>query len=485
MSQPLSNSVRPNSVRGRDGLIIGFVMIAAILSMAFLSDTSAYIALLITGLALGTLYLYFRFLRTKSHLDTSDHQDSDLGEPSDKTLERLADSIPRAVAILNESGTVTHANSAAKNLLAPDMVGRPAVAYLRSSEFKQRLDDAFSGKDNPPLTLHILAPTEKVIDVDFSKPVSKRPVSKNDPTQNEQFVFAVLADRTEANLAREKQADFLANASHELKTPIASLKGYIETLRGHAKDDPEARDVFLGIMQDQAERMERLVTDLLSLRKIESREHITPSETADLSKAIGSALDILSPLAAARKISLEVNTSNIGPARIFGKTDECVQLFLNLMENAIKLSPLQSTVMVSLDHMPTWNGDAFAKAVNAGASTRRIVNLPPSQAPAWRVTISDQGPGFSRTHLPRIGERFYRVAGDLSAQEKGTGLGLAIVKHIVMRHRAGLFVQTIHKDDHENLDSTNKSDLNISGSAFSVIFIDRSAHSSDAIEEEE
>ena len=155
------------------------------------------------------------------------------------------------------------------------------------------------------------------------------------------------------------------------------------------------------------------------------------------------------------------------------------------MENAIKLSPLQSTVMVSLDHMPTWNGDAFAKAVNAGASTRRIVNLPPSQAPAWRVTISDQGPGFSRTHLPRIGERFYRVAGDLSAQEKGTGLGLAIVKHIVMRHRAGLFVQTIHKDDHENLDSTNKSDLNISGSAFSVIFIDRSAHSSDAIEEEE
>ena len=155
------------------------------------------------------------------------------------------------------------------------------------------------------------------------------------------------------------------------------------------------------------------------------------------------------------------------------------------MENAIKLSPLQSTVMVSLDHMPTWNGDAFTKTVNAGASTRRIVNLPPSQAPAWRVTISDQGPGFSRTHLPRIGERFYRVAGDLSAQEKGTGLGLAIVKHIVMRHRAGLFVQTIHKDDHENLDSTNKSDLNISGSAFSVIFIDRSAHSSDAIEEEE
>ena len=153
MSQPLSNSVRPNSVRGRDGLIIGFVMIAAILSMAFLSDTSAYIALLIVGLALGTLYLYFRLLRTKSHLDTSDHQDSDLGEPSDKTLERLANSIPRAVAILNESGTVTHANNAAKNLLAADMIGRPAVAYLRSSEFKQRLDDAFSGKDNPPLTL--------------------------------------------------------------------------------------------------------------------------------------------------------------------------------------------------------------------------------------------------------------------------------------------------------------------------------------------
>lgn len=482
MSQPQSYSVRH-----RDGLIVGFVVLVAVLAMALLSNIPAKTALLILVIALGTLSIYFRLTQAAPNLDTLEQQEFDLVDQDGETLETLADSIPRAVAILNESGIVIHANAAAKNLLATDMIGRPAVAYLRSSDFRQRLDDAFSGKENPPLTIHILVPTEKVIDVDFSRPVSKTIISKDDPTRTETFVFAVLADRTEANLAREKQADFLANASHELKTPIASLKGYIETLRGHAKDDPEARELFLGIMQDQAERMERLVTDLLSLRKIESGEHITPSETADLSKAIGSALDILSPLAAARKITLEVDKSNFESAQIFGKTDECVQLFLNLIENAIKLSPMKSTIKITLDHMPHWTGDAFAKQPKDGASTRRIVNLPPSRAAAWRVTISDQGPGFSRTHLPRIGERFYRVAGDLSAQEKGTGLGLAIVKHIVMRHRAGLFVQTLHKDDHESLDQTHKTELNNSGSAFSVIFIDKSDESSDmtTLEEEE
>ena len=79
----------------------------------------------------------------------------------------------------------------------------------------------------------------------------------------------------------------------------------------------------------------------------------------------------------------------------------------------------------------------------------------------WRVIISDEGPGFKKTHLPRIGERFYRVAGDLPAQEKGTGLGLAIVKHLIMRHRAGLFVKTIHRDESENESH---------GTSFSVIF---------------
>ena len=106
-------------------------------------------------------------------------------------------------------------------------------------------------------------------------------------------------------------------------------------------------------------------------------------------------------------------------------------------------------------------GQAFPESVDIRSRFRRIVNLAPSDNPVWRVTISDEGPGFTKTHLPRIGERFYRVAGDLPAQEKGTGLGLAIVKHLVMRHRAGLFVKTNHRDEAENQSH---------GTSFSVIF---------------
>jgi len=240
------------------------------------------------------------------------------------------------------------------------------------------------------------------------------------------------------------------------------MKGFIETLRGHAKDDPIAREKFLKIMAEQAERMERLVTDLLSLRRIESREHLAPSETADLKKAIEAARDSLTPLADVKDVDMSITLPKAETAHTTGKTDECIQLFLNLMENGIKLSPKEATLNVSLERLPQWDGQAFSGHSNLQSGFRRIVNLAPSNTPAWRVIITDQGPGFSKEHLPRIGERFYRVAGDLPAQEKGTGLGLAIVKHIVMRHRAGLFVKSTHATETE--DGSH-------GTSFCVIFL--------------
>jgi two-component system phosphate regulon sensor histidine kinase PhoR len=207
-----------------------------------------------------------------------------------------------------------------------------------------------------------------------------------------------------------------------------------------------------------------LVTDLLSLRRIESREHLAPSETADLRKAIEAARDSLTVLAKRKNVTMSIALPDEKLAPTSGKTDECIQLFLNLMENGIKLSPEGATLHVSLERLPSWTGQAFADPIGQGYGYRRIVNLAPTETPAWRVVISDEGPGFKKIHLPRIGERFYRVAGDLSAQEKGTGLGLAIVKHIVMRHRAGLFVRTAHADKTENKSH---------GTSFSVIFAGR------------
>lgn len=428
----------------------------AIITLAVLSDASlkiTFTVLLLMGIA---LWIYARFSQPAQAPKAPRISSQHIRDIRGQVLEDVADALPRAIVVLGRNADVIYANQAAFKMLSPDIIGQPIGAYLRTSSVRSYMERAFEGEIPPSLSVHVLQPTERYIDVDFSQAVS---IDLDDTRTS--VVLAVLADRTQSRIDREQRADFLANASHELKTPIASMTGFIETLRGHAKDDPVAREKFLKIMAEQAERMERLVTDLLSLRNIESREHLAPSETADLRKAIEAARDALTLLAEDKGVTLSISLPDDETAPTSGKTDECIQLFLNLMENGIKLSPSGSTLHVSLERLPNWTGQAFAEPIRSWMGFRRIVNLAPTENPVWRVVISDAGPGFSKTHLPRIGERFYRVAGDLPAQEKGTGLGLAIVKHIVMRHRAGLFVKTSHAEE-------NDSESN--GTSFSVIF---------------
>lgn len=439
-----------------EGKIIAAIGGIAILTLGFLSNAGFQLISSVIVCSAIAIWIYTRFLRPTPAPTKRNPSDQDIRDIRGQALEDLADALPRAMVVLDRNAEVIYANQAAFNMLSPDMVGQPIGAYLRTSSVRSYMERAFQGEIPPSLSVHVLQPTERHIDVDFSQAVS----IDLDETGSS-VVFAVLADRTQSRIDREQRADFLANASHELKTPIASMSGFIETLRGHAKDDPVAREKFLKIMAEQAERMERLVTDLLSLRRIESIEHLTPSETADLRKAIEAARDALTLLAEDKRVKMSIALPEDETAPTLGKTDECVQLFLNLMENGIKLSPKGSTLKVSLERLPRWSGRAFEDPIGPATGFRRIVNLAPTDHPVWRVIISDAGPGFSKAHLPRIGERFYRVAGDLPAQEKGTGLGLAIVKHIAMRHRAGLFVKTNHADAKENSST---------GTAFSVIF---------------
>lgn len=438
--------------------ILGIATIA-LLALALLSGASFILTGLTFGFIAAAMWVYIKLFQPGQTQPKSTMSDQDLREIRGQSFQDMADSLPRAIVVLDRNADVIYANKLAFELLSPNIIGRPIGAYLRTSSVRSYMERAFQGEAPPSLSVHVLQPTERYIDVDFSQAVL---IDKDDTRSS--VVFAVLADRTQARIEGEQRADFLANASHELKTPIASMSGFIETLRGHAKDDPIAREKFLKIMAEQAERMERLVTDLLSLRRIESSQHLAPSETADLRKAVVAARDALTLLALDKGVTLSIALPDEDTALIGGKTDECVQLFLNLMENGIKLSPNGSTLQVSLERLPQWSGQAFKGPINPETSSRRIVNLAPTEHPVWRVIISDQGPGFSKTHLPRIGERFYRVAGDLPAQEKGTGLGLAIVKHLVMRHRAGLFVKTKHIGETETASH---------GTSFSVIFTAR------------
>ncbi len=249
-----------------------------------------------------------------------------------------------------------------------------------------------------------------------------------------------LRDETDVRRMELMRVDFLANASHELRTPLASLSGFIETLKGHARDDSVARDRFLDIMAAQANRMSRLVADLLSLSRIELNEHIPPSGRVDVARAASDVVDAISVLSQEKGVTVLLDGPP-GEARITGDRDEIVQVIQNLTDNAIKYSAVGGLVELTV----RTDLDAEAAAVARLPGATRLSLLTPDRDTAARyvaVAVRDYGPGMAREHLPRLTERFYRVEGQKSGDRPGTGLGLAIVKHIVNRHRGGLTVES-------------------------------------------
>ncbi|CAN7206275.1 ATP-binding protein [Phenylobacterium sp. LjRoot219] len=251
----------------------------------------------------------------------------------------------------------------------------------------------------------------------------------------------VFRDETEIRQVERTRVDFLANASHELRTPLASLSGFIETLRGHAKDDASARERFLSIMQVQAARMSRLVDDLMSLSRIELGEHIAPADEVDLAACVSDVLDASAPIAERRGIKLKIKLPRQGAARARGDRDQLLQVIQNLVDNAMKYSPDGGVVEVALQAM--LSPEAASAPYRPGAARLSLLG-PDVPAPTYAaLRVSDRGPGIPREHLPRLTERFYRVEGQKSGERSGSGLGLAIVKHIVNRHRGGMTVESV------------------------------------------
>lgn len=328
------------------------------------------------------------------------------------------------------------ANTAARELLRVPREGGLLVSALREPAVLEAVDEAlFGGVERTTDYAGVGAQTRHWRAL-------TRPLA---PADGRALALVVLRDETEVRRMELMRVDFLANASHELRTPLASLSGFIETLKGHARDDPKARDKFLDIMATQAERMGRLVADLLSLSRIELNEHVPPSGRVDLARATSDVIDAVSVLSAERQVRIVMEGPEAG-APIHGDRDEIVQVVQNLIDNAIKYSPTGEAVEVLVQPEVTleqvsapWSGG------NRGAGATRLPLVTPDREPGLRyaaVTVRDHGPGMAREYLPRLTERFYRVEGQKSGERSGTGLGLAIVKHIVNRHRGGLTVES-------------------------------------------
>jgi len=407
------------------------ILLGGTLLLSFLPALSGPLpAFLISAAFTGVCFTFFGLHESRQLKDTA-------RTPSFKGEMRLAASLQEAVIIVDQRQQIVHMNPSAHKLFPNIRAGSNISTLSVTSNLNELVEDALAGKSPRPYIYQIFDPVERHIRVTGSalKPENSEPISR---------AIIVFYDVTDLERANAVRADFLANASHELKTPVASLLGYIETLNGHAKDDPEARGKFLKIMQQQAERMQRLISDILSLRRIELSEHKAPTETADLYLAFLAAKEAVMPMADQRNVSITYS----GPEELLvvGKQDELVQLILNIVDNAVKISSGRS-IDVEGSVIEKWeSAKAFPKDYMAeGSSRRRIVNPPQTGISYAQLRIRDHGPGFDKEHLPRLSERFYRIAGDRSSAEKGTGLGLAIVKHIVLRHRGGLMVESAEK----------------------------------------
>lgn len=257
-------------------------------------------------------------------------------------------------------------------------------------------------------------------------------------------VFILLEDLTAVRRAEEARADFLANASHELRTPLTAIAGFIETMQGPAKDDKNSWDGFLNIMHNQAERMKRLIADLLSLSRIEFSEHTQPSTLIDLKQHTERAAMGLSPIAKEAGVYLNMKLAP-DVANVIAEADEMTQVVQNLIGNALKYSPKGGTVTVSLDITASM-AIAEQAIVNRIEGARSAILLRPrasAEVPAVWIRVTDHGQGVTAEHLARLGERFYRADESRGGTIEGTGLGLAIVKHIMTRHRGGLAVESL------------------------------------------
>jgi len=310
--------------------------------------------------------------------------------------------------VLDDSGRIVFANRASKTLVGPDAGGKRISAVLRTPELLETVERILAGGGPENVAFSVLVPVQHHYEAYVA-------------CTGGRLILMRIRDVSAIRRAEELRADFVANASHELRTPLAAITGFIDTLRGHARDDPSARERFLEIMSTEAGRMRRLIDDLLSLTRIELNEHNPPAGEVDVVAVVRDAADALKPLADSDRIRLDIAASPALP--IVGDRDEVTQVFQNLMHNAIKYG------------RP--GGEVRVRFGRTHAPSRRDSGM---QA---FVSIEDEGEGIPREAIPRLTERFYRVDVKRSRERGGTGLGLAIVKHILNRHRGRLQIESV------------------------------------------
>ena len=323
-------------------------------------------------------------------------------------LSALIAGIPMPLVLVGPDARIQRANAPAVALLGEGVEGRHYMTAIRQPEVVTLIDRVLAGGEGGQARHVVTGPSRDTVYRVLVAPLAGEGAS------------LAFEDITDIELSSAIRRDFVANVSHELRTPLTALLGFIETLKGAARDDPAARDRFLSIMEREATRMNRLVGDLLSLSRVEAEERVRPGERVDIGALAASVAATLRGMAGEAGVTIDLTGANAS-VEIPGDPDQLTQVLHNLIENAIKYGAAGKRVTVEVT---------------------REAHVPALRGPGVTVAVIDRGDGIDPIHLPRLTERFYRVDNHRSREKGGTGLGLAIVKHIVNRHRGRLRIES-------------------------------------------
>ena len=339
----------------------------------------------------------------------------------------LIDSLPVAIISFSKNYNILKANKIALDVLGKDIINFDIRHIFRHPEVSETIENVLENKSkNRNITIEVFGlplqiwSLQVLVFSDLNKEYDKIQSFQS----NEPVGVILMTNQTLEKQLEKTRADFVANVSHELRTPLTSILGYTETLMSSAGEDKALRKKFLKIIEKQSKRMTRLVSDQLSLAKIESEEHVIPNKSVNLKKVIYEVLKSFEDEIINKEIKLDLKIDK-KTKNVQGDKDELFQVLQNLLENAIRYGGNKSEIVVSLKR-----------------AEKRPANLPKNSWPAICCEVSDNGPGINKVHLGRLTERFYRVDASRSKEIGGTGLGLAIVKHIINRHRGSLIIES-------------------------------------------
>ena len=321
---------------------------------------------------------------------------------------KIINQIDDLILIVDKFKNIKFFNNSAKKKFGENNLNKHVATLLRVPDLLQNIDLVLLKKETITMDLELSSPSFQFFKVHlFSGPTSY----VDDPDS----VILFLKDLTDIIKAQRFKSDFVANVSHELKTPLVSIKGFLETISGHAKDDLEAQKKFIPIMLEQADRMESLIKDLLSLSRIELEEHVQPQDKVNLKEILSNVEDIHQK----NLKSFEFKNNIKDDFFIKGDHEKLIEVFSNIIDNSIKYSEKNKKI-----------------EVNCKQGNGKVIG------DSYTVSIKDNGIGIPTEQLPRITERFFRVDAAKSKKVGGTGLGMAIVKHIVNQHRGELEIKS-------------------------------------------